>query len=100
MSNQIEPIDEIEDYWNGRYLSTGEAMWRILGFHITQKEPGVTALPVHTLDSCHHRQYPTHGRSDQTSLSLLDHYFNCPLGSFTHNGITREFANLTYNEYW
>ena len=67
---------------------------------ILLKEPGVTALPVHTPDSCHHRQYPTHGRSDQTSLSLLDHYFNCPLGSFTHNGITREFANLTYNEYW
>lgn len=48
-------------------------MWHILGFHITQKEPGLTALPVHTPDSCHHRQYPTHGRSDQTSLSLLDH---------------------------
>jgi hypothetical protein len=32
-------VDEIEDYWRCRYLSMGEAVWRIMGFNITKKEP-------------------------------------------------------------
>ena len=44
------PIDEIEEYWSGRYLASAEAAWRILGYHITQKTPSVTALPVHLPD--------------------------------------------------
>ena len=36
-SGSEEPINEIEEYWNGRYLAAAEATWRILGYHITQK---------------------------------------------------------------
>jgi len=42
-----ENVDKIEEYWNGRYLSTGEAAWRILGYTITKKEPSVTPISVH-----------------------------------------------------
>ena len=38
-----EPIDEIEEYWSGRYLAATEAVWRILGYNITQKSPSVVA---------------------------------------------------------
>jgi hypothetical protein len=47
-------IDEIDDYWQARYLSAGEAMWRILGFHVTKKEPAVTMLPIHLPSSQSH----------------------------------------------
>lgn len=50
-------VDEIEEYWNARYLSAGEAVWRILGFHVTRKQPAVTALPVHLPAATTHRQY-------------------------------------------
>lgn len=52
-----DPIDEIEEYWKGRYLSTTEAAWRILGFHITQKKPAVTSLPIHLEKSTRRHQY-------------------------------------------
>ena len=42
-----EVVDEIEDYWNARYLSTGEAAWRTLGYTLTKKEPAVTPISVH-----------------------------------------------------
>ena len=50
-------IDEIEEYWQAQYLSAGEAVWWILGFHITKKEPSVMTLPIY-LPGCHvHHQY-------------------------------------------
>ena len=69
-------INEIEEYWAGRYLSASEAIWRILGFHITHKDPGVTALPVHLPQfRHHHRQYARRGAAEAQSLSLLERYF-------------------------
>lgn len=35
--NSADPVDKIEDYLNARYLSTGEAVWRILGYNLTKK---------------------------------------------------------------
>lgn len=95
-----DPIDEIQDYWNGRYLSAGEAVWRILGYHITHKEPAVTALPVHLPTSRSHYQY--HGTSGpRSTLSLLERYFLRPTGAFHDNrGILRYFDELTYIEYF
>ena len=57
MTQSNAVIDEIEDFWHARYLSAGEAAWRILGFHLTSKEPAITALPVHVPDAIHHHQY-------------------------------------------
>lgn len=93
------PIDEIEEFWNGRYLSAGEAAWRIMGYHVTQKTPAVTALPVHLPDSNKHRQYHRVDGSE-SKLSRLDHYFLRPIGRFLHDNIERDFSTLTYIEYF
>ena len=93
-------IDKIEEYWQARYLSAGEAVWRILGFHITKKDPAVTALPIHLPGSHVHHQYHQ-TRQEASTLSLLDRYFIRPLGSFiNHLGFEHHFNDLTYAEYY
>jgi hypothetical protein len=90
-------VDEIEDYWRGRDLSMGEAVWRIMGFNITKKEPSVTAMSVHLESDRIHQRYQHNGPN---SLSTLLHYFARPLGAFTHNAVVRLFSDLTYAEYF
>ena len=95
-----ESIDEIADYWDARYLSAGEATWRILGFHVTKKEPAVTSLPIHLPGSSSHHQYLRRDNTEST-LSLLNRYFQRPVGFFTDiSGIQRQFSDLTYAEYF
>ena len=86
-----QPVDEIKDYINGRYLSAHEAMWHILGFHVTSKTPLVTSLPVH-LPGKSTPRYVGASTGEQESTSLLIQYFNRPNGD--------SFANLTYCEYF
>ena len=38
---------EIDDYQNARYLSSCEACWRILRYHITTIRPTVTGIGIH-----------------------------------------------------
>jgi hypothetical protein len=94
-----QPVDEIEDFWKGRYLSTGEAGWRTLGFHITKKTPAVTALPIHLPDTTKRHQYL---RSDGSAskLSLLDRYFLRPFAHVRLPEGVHSFASLTYEEYY
>jgi hypothetical protein len=40
-------IDEIQQFQMGRYISSSEAVWRILGFDIHDRFPAVTKLSVH-----------------------------------------------------
>ncbi|XP_064647485.1 uncharacterized protein LOC135500168 [Lineus longissimus] len=42
-----QPINEIEQYQIGRYISTNEAIWRILAFPIHERYPPVIHLQVH-----------------------------------------------------
>ena len=93
-----EPIDEIEEYWSGRYLAATEGVWRILGYNITQKTPAVTALPVHLPDSFHHQRY--HRSNSSPTLSNLEHYFARPEGTFVDGTNRREFKDLNYTEYF
>ena len=86
-----EPVDEIKDYIDGRYLSAPEAVWRILGFHVTSKTPSVTSLPIHMPGQSTPR-YAGASTGEQESTSLLIRYFNRPNGD--------SFANLTYCEYF
>ena len=88
---QDDPVDEIKDYVDGRYLSAHEAAWRILGFHVTSKTPSVTSLPVHLPGESMPR-YAGASTGDQESTSLLIRYFNRPEGD--------TFSNLTYCEYF
>lgn len=39
--------DEIARYQMGRYISSNEAIWRILGFPIHERDPSVTHLAIH-----------------------------------------------------
>lgn len=92
--------NEIELYWTGRYLSAGEAAWRILGFHITRKDPAVTCLPVHLEASNRHHQFYCKN-STASVLSLLDRYFLCLNGIFRDRcSLVRRFCDLCYKEYY
>ena len=42
-----DPFDEISTYEIGRYISSGEAVWRILGFPVHERSPSVEHLAVH-----------------------------------------------------
>lgn len=44
---QNDCIDEIKEFQIGRYISSNEAVWRILGFRIHERYPSVVHLAVH-----------------------------------------------------
>lgn len=44
---QHQPINEIRQYLDGRYVSASEAMWRIFGFPLHSGAPPVVRLQVH-----------------------------------------------------
>ncbi|XP_074293518.1 uncharacterized protein LOC141620583 [Silene latifolia] len=46
-SSDPKPVDEIEQYQSGRWVSPCEAMWRIYGFDLFETQPPVFVLPVH-----------------------------------------------------
>lgn len=93
-----KPVDEIEEYWSGRYLPATEAVWRILGFNITQKTPAVTTLPIHLPNSTRHQRY--HRSNSSPTLSNLEHYFARPEGTFLDGTDQRDFKSLCYAEYF
>jgi hypothetical protein len=76
LSDSGEEVDEIEDYVQGRYLTCMEGGYRILGFDISRKEPGVKHLPVH-LPGKNRVQY-FRADNSQSSMSLLLRYFRRP----------------------
>ncbi|XP_054290927.1 uncharacterized protein LOC129005912 [Macrosteles quadrilineatus] len=45
--NPNVPNDEIDQFLMGRYISSNEAVWRILGFEIHERFPAVMHLSVH-----------------------------------------------------
>lgn len=94
-----EPVDEINDYWKARYLSAGEAAWRIMGFHVCKKEPSVTSLAIHLPSATSHHQYFRRNNT-QSTLSTIDHYFLRPPGNYLHDGQLRSFSSLTYIDYY
>lgn len=59
------PYDEVENYLNGRYISTSESVWRILEFPIHDRYPTVVHLAVH-LENCQ-RVYFTAGTAQQVA---------------------------------
>jgi len=95
-----ESIDEINDYLDGRYVSAGEAAWRILGYHVAHKYPSVQCLPVHLVTSRAHYQY-IRQNGQQSKLSLLNRYFLRPKTNYVDsNGEYKAFDDLTYPEYY
>ena len=74
-----ESTNEIQEYIQARYLSASEAAWRIFGFHINQREPSVSVLPVHLPgeDSLLFSSENVE-RVLATSVSILDRYVSRP----------------------
>jgi Helitron helicase-like domain at N-terminus len=95
-----DTVDEITNFWQARYLSAGEAAWRILGFRLTTKDPAVTALPVHGPFSAQHNQY-TRRYCPSSAMSKLLHYFYRPSGQFfDDNDEIINFDDIVYADYY
>ncbi|XP_072080957.1 uncharacterized protein [Arachis hypogaea] len=45
LSEATQVVDEIRNYYNCRYISACEAVWRLFGYEIQEKEPFVIRLP-------------------------------------------------------
>ncbi|XP_025685338.1 uncharacterized protein [Arachis hypogaea] len=45
--NTTPIVDEIQNYYDCRYISSSEAAWRLFGYDIQVKEPTVIRLPFH-----------------------------------------------------
>lgn len=65
--NASGPSDEIEQYQLGRYISSNEAIWRILSFPIHERHPTVTHLSVHLENG--QRVYFTANNAHERALS-------------------------------
>lgn len=101
LPNERPPINELDEYWNVRYLTATEGIWRIFGFHVTSKYPSVSPLPVHLPNSVRHTQYYRRNET-ASSMSLLKRYFARPEGHFEFDvdpGL-RSFDSLKYMEYF
>ena len=83
--SHISSVNEIKDYVDGRYLSSPEAAWRILGFHLTNKNPSVRSLTIH-LPGENVPQF-----LKEESASSLIRYFHRPIGHL--------FDQLSYIQY-
>ncbi|XP_020964202.1 uncharacterized protein LOC107648526 [Arachis ipaensis] len=49
-SEATQVVDEIRNYYDCRYISACEAVWRLFGYEIQEKEPFVIILPFHLVD--------------------------------------------------
>lgn len=47
IANETQSVDEINQYQMGRYVSSNEAVWRILSFPMHERHPTVVHLAVH-----------------------------------------------------
>ncbi|VDP19905.1 unnamed protein product [Onchocerca flexuosa] len=65
--NGILNIDEIAQYQAGRYISSNEAVWRILSFPIYERSPAVVHLAVHLENG--QRVYFAAGNVQQIALN-------------------------------
>ncbi|VDM93429.1 unnamed protein product [Onchocerca ochengi] len=64
--NAVLHIDEIAQYQAGKYISSNEAVWRILSFTIHERNPAVVHLAVHLENG--KRVYFTAANSPTTAL--------------------------------
>ncbi|XP_072081040.1 uncharacterized protein [Arachis hypogaea] len=49
-SEATQVVEEIRNYYDCRYISACEAVWRLFGYEIQEKEPFVIRLPFHLED--------------------------------------------------
>ena len=83
---QSSRVDEISDYQNARYVSSNEAVWRILEFPIHERDPPVQQLAVH-LENGQRVYFTEDTARDQASRdppkTTLTEFFNlCQVDDF------------------
>src|SRR5260221_7761494 len=88
--NEPQHINEVADYQNGRYLSAGEAVWQLLGYNVTRKNPSIKALSVH-LPGKNYHQFKCQGGTQSTTSDLIRYF---------HHPLHLDFDNLQYTEYY
>ncbi|XP_054711426.1 uncharacterized protein LOC129221016 [Uloborus diversus] len=90
-------IDEIEIYESGRYISSSEAVWKILGFPIHERYPAVIHLAVHLENG--QRVYFTahniHNKVAKPPETTLSAFFNlCKIDEFARTLLYVEVPSL------
>jgi len=96
-STEMRIVDEIKRYYDCRYLSSCEAVWRIYGFDIHHRWPAVQRLTFHLQD-----QQPVLFKDDDRIDDVLHRNENMNtmfLAWFEANKKFEEGRNLTYAEF-
>ena len=96
-STEMRIVDEIKRYYDCRYLSACEAVWRIFGFDIHHRWPAVQRLTFHLQD-----QQPVLFKDDDRIDDVLHRNENMNtmfLAWFEANKKFEEGRNLTYAEF-
>jgi len=96
-STEMRIVDEIKRYYDCRYLSSCEAVWRIYGFDIHHRWPAVQRLTFHLQD-----QQPVLFKDDDRIDDVLHRNENMNtmfLAWFEANKKFEEGTNLTYAEF-
>lgn len=70
--------DEIKQYQMGRYISTNEAIWRILSFNIHERQPNVVHLAVHLENGqrVYFTEHTAAARAQNPPSTTLTEFFN------------------------
>ncbi|XP_052119105.1 uncharacterized protein LOC110273073 [Arachis duranensis] len=90
-------IDEIRNYYDCRYISACEAVWRIFGYDIQQKEPSVIRLPFHLPD-----EHPVVFRDYENIVDVIDRVNGKPTKLLAWMLANRLFpfgCTLTYSQF-
>ncbi|XP_057725597.1 uncharacterized protein LOC130941198 [Arachis stenosperma] len=90
-------IDEIRNYYDCRYISACEAVWRIFGYDIQQKEPSVIRLPFHLPD-----EHPVVFRDYENIVDVIDRVDGRPTKMLAWMLANRLFPfgrTLTYSQF-
>ena len=84
LHNTTPIIDEVQAFQLGRYISSNEAVWRILGMQIHERHPTVMYLSVHLENG--QRVYFTseniHDQLDKSSTTLTAFFKLCQIDSY------------------
>jgi hypothetical protein len=83
-------LNEFEDYVQAGYLSSAEAVWRILNFDITNKIPAIMSLAVHLPGRNLPQMWHSNGQQSQSS-QLLQYFAQPP---------EAQFESLTYCQFF
>ena len=101
LQSKISDIDEIVQYQAGRYISSNEAVWRILSFLIHERNPAVVHLAAHLQNG--QRVYFSESNVQQRALNPTDttltaFFLLCQIDSFAKKMLYTEVPSYhTWN---